>query len=173
MLGFLPFECLFLKRDYLWPNCRDKRKVALGLQYGWGPILPIEISAICVKKEISLWILDYIMAIRSLLFDFKVFAPFSIDYQKALDHLADTGQFVKPAPADVFAQIKLVRENSPKKEFDEFAPMMSGLLDEIEITQVGNYSLNMGVKNGLASLSGLDVSVVALTELGTAAAENS
>jgi FMN phosphatase YigB (HAD superfamily) len=117
-----------------------------------------------------LWIIDYLLTIRSLLFDFKVFAPFAIDYQKALDHLARRyGQIVKPAATDVFAQVELVEANSTKKEFDEFAPMMSGLLDEIEIAQVGNYSLNMGVKNGLASLGGLNVTVVALTELGTAA----
>ncbi len=112
------------------------------------------------------------MSIRSLLFDFKVFAPFNVDYQKGLDYLARSyGQIVKPAPADVFAQIELVKEKATKKEFDEFAPRMSDLLDEIEIGQVGNYSLNIGVRNGLAALDALDVSVVALTELGTAAAK--
>ena len=112
------------------------------------------------------------MAISALLIDFKVLAPYNIDYQPALEQLTkEYGRFVKSAPMDVFAQIELIKEKATKKEFEEFAPKISRLLDRIEIEQIGNFFLNMGVKNGLAELDKLDVSVVALTELGKNAAE--
>ena len=112
------------------------------------------------------------MNIRALLVDFKVFAPIDINYQRALDQLAkDYGQFIKSAPTDVTTQIELIKEKAKKKDFDEFAPRISKLLDEIEISQVGDFSLNMGVKYGLAALDELDVSVVALTDIGKVAAE--
>ena len=112
------------------------------------------------------------MAISALLIDFKVLAPYNIDYQPALEQLTKQyGRFVTSAPMDVFAQIELIKEKATKKEFEEFAPKISRLLDRIEIEQIGNFFLNMGVKNGLAELDKLDVSVVALTELGKNAAE--
>jgi phosphoglycolate phosphatase-like HAD superfamily hydrolase len=112
------------------------------------------------------------MAIRALFLDFKVFAPISINYQRALDYLSRYYvETAKPPPTDIFAYIDSVKEKATKKDFDEFALGMSKLLDEIETAQVGNFQLYMGVKNGLAALDSLDASVVALTELGVFAAE--
>lgn len=112
------------------------------------------------------------MTKQTLLFDFKILTPFKINYKRALDDLAKTySQISKSASVDLFAQIELVKEKASKKEFEEFAPKFSKLLDEIETSQAGKFSLNMGVKSGLTALETLDVSVVAITEMGKAGAD--
>lgn len=115
---------------------------------------------------------DCKMARRTLLLDFKTLTPFRINYRQALDELASTyPQIAKSASADIFAQIELVKEKAPKKEFDEFTLKFSKILDEVETRQAGKFSLNVGVKSGLAALESLDVTTIALTEMGKAGAE--
>ncbi|MGI0092030.1 MAG: HAD hydrolase-like protein [Nitrososphaerales archaeon] len=113
------------------------------------------------------------MAVRALLFNFKVLAPVEIDYQRAFDLITkEYGSVLKSAPQDIFRQIALViEEKSSPKNPDEFSKNMSSLLDVIETSQIENVPLNTGVKNGLESLEPMSVSLVAISEMGSKATE--
>lgn len=115
------------------------------------------------------------MQVKALLFDFRVFAPIEINYQKAFEALARESKprSINPLSKDFFGQISLVLAEKKKsqRDYKEFVTKMSELLDEIESAQIGNFHLYPGVKNGLGSLKTMKLSVAATTELGTNAAE--
>ncbi len=126
---------------------------------------------ILVKCEILTEVLQS-MTTKALLIDFGVLAPVHINYQRVLDEIAKVyPQYSKLALGDTYGQIELIKEKAPKKEFESFASKMGKVLDEIEASQVKNFSLNMGVKKALAALDTMDVAVVALTEMGKESAE--
>jgi hypothetical protein len=109
------------------------------------------------------------MQVRALLLDFRIFAPIEIDYQKAFETFARKSGQMGPGHSDSLKEVSmLIREaKTPFKEKgNELAFKLQGLLEELELAQIVAYSLNPGVKKGLASLKTMKLSVAALTELG-------
>jgi phosphoglycolate phosphatase-like HAD superfamily hydrolase len=112
------------------------------------------------------------MTTRALLIDFKVLAPVEVNYAKASDLISKQFNGLAKVPSgNIFGEIDFVKEKASKKQFEEFALEMEKLLDEIELNQVSNFPLNMGVKAGLEALDTLDVTVVGITTLGQKASK--
>jgi phosphoglycolate phosphatase-like HAD superfamily hydrolase len=111
------------------------------------------------------------MSTRALLIDFRVLAPINVDYARATEMISSQFKETKPAPTDVFARVDKIKEKASKREFEEFEPRIEKILDEIESDQIGQFQLNMGVRNGLQALEDLDIEVIGITDLGVKAAE--
>jgi phosphoglycolate phosphatase-like HAD superfamily hydrolase len=79
-------------------------------------------------------------------------------------------------PSDIFDQISALIDDKKRKKvssekYDEFAGAISKAMEESEMEQVGHLTLYTGVKNGLASLKPMKLSVIGTTDIGTKAAE--
>jgi phosphoglycolate phosphatase-like HAD superfamily hydrolase len=113
------------------------------------------------------------MQVKALIFDFRVFAPIEINYQKGWEVLMKESKSVNPLSKDFLGQLGLMLREKKKseKESEGTLTKMSELLDEIETTQIADFSLYPGVKNGLESLKTMKLKVAATTELGTKASE--
>ncbi len=112
------------------------------------------------------------MRVKALLFDFRIFAPMEINYQRAFDALREGG-LGNFAPAGSFRQLGLLLHEAKKSQqnYKELGSKISELLDEIEIAQILNFRLYPGVKKGLESLNTMKLLVATVTELGAIAAE--
>ncbi len=98
-----------------------------------------------------------------------------LNYVKA-KQIANTPSPSAPGRSyDIFDQISsLIEEKKNKKistkKYDELATEISKAMEESEMEQVSHLSLYAGVKNGLASLKAMKLSVVATTDIGTSPA---
>ena len=119
------------------------------------------------------------MPLKALLFDFRVLAPLEINYAKATQALKTELADVLPSgarPWSIFDQISLLLDEKKKKKisakrFNEISEKISKNMEELELEQVAIFPLYAGVKNGLASVKTMKLSVISTTEIGVAPAE--
>jgi len=119
------------------------------------------------------------MRLRALIFDFRVLAPFEINYVKAKQVLSKESAIAPSTSSRTSANISdqiltLVEEGkkrSSREKYEQLASAISGALEESELEQINHVALNMGVKGGLGALKSMKLEVIASTDIGNRAAE--
>lgn len=111
---------------------------------------------------------------KAIIFDFEALFPNEINYQKSWDLMFRTfgTQQVGPKSRDFLNKLATFKaHHSEDKDAGQFFEDIAELLDEIELSQIDQFSLYPAVKNGLASLKTMKLLTGATTSMGAKAAE--